>query len=221
MRTEKSTLSFAARNCRYFVFAFFAIILFLNQTATAQSGRKPAQTAPSEPTAAAKSETDTQENKKTESISAIKVTGEIQYETGKHYSNYLNRALNECVETLKGRPVRPLEVTKAGKMKLNDAKEFAKKEPEAHVLWMGFFVKSYLAGLDVIQYVDYIDYAVMKPNTGKVLTYGRIELGKPNMGNAGTVLQIPSTRRRSTELSQLRQGANEIATILKRGGWLD
>lgn len=133
MRSKKSTLNFAGQNFTYFVFVFFTVILFLNQTATAQSGRKPTQPAPSEPTVTAESETDSQENKKAESISAIKVTGEIQYESGTHYSNYLNRALNECVESLRGRPVRPLEVTKAGKMKLNDAKEFARKETEAHV----------------------------------------------------------------------------------------
>lgn len=202
-----------------YVLLFFAVIFFLNQTTAAQSGRKPAQNAsPETTTATAETEITSQQNKKSSDVSAIKITGEIQYDSGWQKSNYLGHALDECVESLKGRPSRPLEVSKSGKMKLNDAKELAKKEAKAHVLWLGFFVKTYSVGYD---YVEYVDYALLKPETGKVVMFGRIELGKTNLGNAGTVLQIPTNRRSGSQLLELKQGAREVATILKRGGWLD
>ena len=103
-------------------------------------------------------------------------------------------------------------------MKLNDAKELAKKETDTYVLWMGFFVRNTTFGGS---YVDFIDYALLKPETGNILTKGRIQPGQTSMGNTGTVLQVPDNNRPSTQLFQLKQGAHEVATLLKRGGWFD
>lgn len=222
MNREKSILQFSKNNCLRFSALFLAAIFCLYQTTTAQSGRKKDKP-PEKTEQIVKSETvkEPQDDKQTEPVSAIKITGEIQYESGWHQSSYLGSALDEAVENLTGRPSRPLEVSKGKKMKLNDAKEFAKKEAKAHVLWIGFFVKSYLIGYENIEYVAYVDYALLKPTSGTVLMFGRIELGKANMGNTGTVLKIPTNGRRLTQLAQLKQGAREVAILIKRGGWLD
>lgn len=125
MRKEKFTLSYAL----YFSLIFFAVIVFLPHTIPAQSGRvKPIPTPMPEQT---ETKTGSPETKQNERVSALKVTGEIQYETGWSKSNYLSVALKECVNTLKARPQRAIEVAKTDKMKLNDAKELAKKEYEA------------------------------------------------------------------------------------------
>ena len=125
--------------------------------------------------------------------------------------------LDECVNNFQGRPSEPLKVTKAGKMKLNEAKALAKKEDDTYVLWMGFFIGNKSYGLSV----DFVDYAVLMPKTGKVLTYGRIQPGQTSMANTGTILQVPINKKATTLVSQLIQGANEVATLLKRGGWFD
>lgn len=219
MQSEKFILKFSKINRRYFLIIFFAAIFSLHQTTAAQSGRKlTAAVSPVEQSVEIKAEKDLPTDKKAALVSALKITGDIQYDSGFNRSNYLGIALKECVNNLKGRPSRPLEVVKEGGMRLNDAKELAKKETEAHVLWMGFFVKNNSYGGT---FVEYVDYAVMMPQTAKILTYGRIELGQPNMGNTGTVLQIPTSRTSTSQLLQLKQGSREIANILKRGGWLD
>lgn len=213
MRREISFIISAVKKSGFLF--FFAVIFCSNQTAAAQSGKVKPTPAPSPEQTETKAVF--QEIERTERISAIKVTGEIQYESGTHYSTYLKHTLNECVESLNDRPSRALEVTKVGKMKLNDAKELAKKETETYVLWMGFFVRSYSIRYE---YVEYVDYAVMRPNTGKVLVFGRIKMDEINSGTE-PILQIPKLPARIDELTQLKQGAREIAAILKRGGWLD
>jgi hypothetical protein len=213
MCRELFFITSAVKKSGFLFLLFCAVIFYSNQTTAAQSGRVKPTPTPEQ----TEIKTDLPEIEKIERISALKVTGEIQYESGTHYSTYLKHTLNECVESLNDRPSRPLEVTKVGKMKLNDAKELAKKETQAYVLWMGFFVRSYSIRYE---YVEYVDYAVMRPNTGKVLVFGRIKSDEFNSGT-GPILQIPKLPTRIDELTQLKQGAREIAAILKRGGWLD
>lgn len=69
-------------------------------------------------------------------------------------------------------------------------------------------------------YIDSVQYAVIKPKTAKVLTRGQIEPGQNQIGNPGGVLQIPTNRRRTSALSEMKNGARQIASILLHGGWL-
>lgn len=211
-------MAFLTTHQKRFLIISLALIFCLFQTAAAQSGRKkdkPPET-PEQPSAV-ETTNDSQNKKQTEQISSLKIAGELQYDSGWTKSTYLGSVLEECADNFQGRPGEPLKVEKVGKMKLNDAKELAKKESDAYVLWMGFFVRNTTYG----SYVDFVDYALLKPATGKVLTYGRIQPGRTSMGNTGTVLQVPINKKAPTELSQLKQGAREVATLLKRGGWFD
>lgn len=202
-------------NRKHFLIVSLALIFCLSQSAPAQSGRKKDKP-PEKPEQI--STTETQDEKPTERIKALKIAGEFQYDSGWNYTTALGSVLDECVNNLQGRPGEPLKVEKVGKMKFNDAKALAKKETETYVLWMGFFIRNVPLG---DSYVDFIDYAVLKPETGKILTKGRIQPGASSMGNTGTILKVPVNKKAPTRSSQLYQGAREVATLLKRGGWFD
>ena len=97
-----------------------------------------------------------------------------------------------------------------------EAKEQAKKETDKFILWFGFAAKDDGYGN---MYIDFIQYAVIKPKTAKVLTRGQVKPGQ--IQYPGGVTQIPTVRRRMSSLSEMKDGARQIAAILLRGGWLN
>lgn len=205
-----------------------AAILCFYQSAVAQSGRrlsKPTPTPqPSPPTAAPKTAikpassepADEAEATKPDDvqIKSILISGEIQHTNRFFRSTYLGSTLKETVETLK--KMRPaMEATKGEKLTFTEAQAKAKKETDVYILWLGFAVTNDAWGNNFIQFVE---YAVLIPETGKRLTYGRVKLGESTFVNKGSVLQLP--KQCPYDLSYLKITAREIVYRLQRYGWL-
>ncbi len=195
-----------------------AAILFFSHPAEAQSGRRQVKSVSSPPVAApSKPEANPQIIQPSVAISSIVVVGEVVHNYSFYRSSYLGSALGECVNSLK-KGIRPTrEIEKGGRMTLTEAKERAKRETGAHVLWLAFKVEDNSIGE---MFVSYIDYAVLVPQSAKLLTSGRIVPGEQSVLTRGGILTIPSTAKRLPALSQMKNGAREVAYRLGRGGWL-
>ena len=214
---------FSTKMCRIFwVFCVLTIFCFY-QTTAAQSGRRPKkettstqQTVPVE-SKPAETEDETQEDKIPVRISSLTVVGEVQHNFAYYKSNDLDIALKEFIRFLKFSSKSVPELMKDGKMNYAEAQERAKKETETFILWIGFAAKDDGSGN---MYIDSIQYAVLKPKTAKVLTRGQF---KPNQNQTLSTggSQIPTVRRRTSALLEMKSGVREIAAILLRGGWLD
>lgn len=215
---------FSEKTCRIFwVFCVLTIFCFY-QTTAAQSGRRPQkkndsveQTAPVE-SEQSNTETEIKETDAPVRISSLTVVGEVQHNFNYYKSNDVDIALKEFISFLKFSSKSVPQLTKGGKMNYSEAKEQAKKETDIFILWLGFSAKDDGYGN---MYIDSVQYAVIKPKTAKVLTRGQIEPGQTGVGNPGGVLQVPTVRRRTSALSEMKNGARQIAAILLRGGWLD
>lgn len=208
-------------------FAVGALGLF--QSVDAQSGRRKPLTgagtvsAPTVASEPAKSPEVVEERSDGRSVkvTSMLVTGEIFHPYAYYNSSFLGSAIKECVKALKAHPVG---AAKAGEMDFSKAKELAKKETEVYVLWLGFETKDDGAGNQVL---DYVDYAVLLPQTAKILTSGRIEPGEASPAiTRGGVLSLPRTRTttRSSPVQanrQMRLVADEVVRRLKLGGWID
>lgn len=212
-------------HCRFLFFCVLAIVCFCQITA-AQSGRRiNKNTVSSEPkappeTKSTETENEARKNETPVRISSLIVVGEVQHNFTYYNSNEIDIALKELVRMLKSSPKSPSEITKGGgKIGYKEAKEQAKKETETFVLWLGFVAKDDGYGN---MYIASLQYAVIMPQTAKILTRGEIDPGQNQVVTSGGVLQIPTGRRNSaTALLQMKQGARRIAGILLRGGWLD
>jgi hypothetical protein len=212
-----------SKNTRFLFLCVLAIFCFY-QTAAAQSGRRvnkntasSAQKPPVE-TKPAKTEAETQNAESPVRISSMVVVGEVQHNFTYYKSNEIDAALKECVRVLKSSFKSTSEITRGGgKITYAQAKEQAKKETETFVLWLGFLAKDDGSGN---MYIESIQYAVLTPNSAKVLTRGEIQPKQYGVLSSGGVLNIPNVRRRTDSLIQMKDGAREIAGILLRGGWL-
>ena len=218
-----------SKNTYFLLFCILLIFCFY-QTNAAQSGRRTdkntdssRQTTPSD-----SKSTDTKKEieKKIRDdetrvrISSMIVVGEVQHNFPYYKSNEIDAALKELVRMLKDSPKSLSEITRgSGKTTYKEAKEQAQKETETFVLWLGFLAKDDGYGN---MYIASIQYAVLSPQTARVVTRGEIDPGENKVVTSGGVLQIPTGRRTAaTGIIQMRTGARQIAAILLRGGWLD
>lgn len=100
-------------------------------------------------------------------------------------------------------------------MTKDQATERAKKATDAYVLWFGY--RTALVGLDFV--IDYIDYVVLMPQTGNVLTQGRVDAAKQKgTADPGGILRLPRTntnRRRPPDSRVLERGGQEIADRIR------
>jgi hypothetical protein len=190
-----------------------AIVCVCSLGANAQSGRKkdlpptpvPVTTTP--PKALLPSPSD--------KITALIVVGEITHDFAYMKTTSLDWALKECVARLKERPFALTEVTREGKVKYENARERARIETKAHILWLGFTLKAYgISGMRL----ESIDYAVIIPGTGGILTAGTVTPGKHGVVSTGGVLNIPSNGRTSSSV-EMKLGVMEVVDTLKHGGW--
>ena len=214
------------------LFFCVAAIFCFSQTTDAQSGRRiNKNTASSEqnaPVDAKPAETVKEIVKQTEKeipmnetsyrISSMIVAGEVQHNFTFYKSNEIGAALKECVRVLKSSSKSLSEVARGdGKMSYKEAKEQAEKETDTYVLWLGFWAKD--DGYGNV-YIESVQYAVITPKTGKILTRGEIDPDQTGVVSTGGVLNIPKINRRTYALMQMKDGARQIAGILLRGGWL-
>ncbi|HEV7858849.1 MAG TPA: hypothetical protein VGO91_09495 [Pyrinomonadaceae bacterium] len=193
--------------------------LWFSQVAPAQSGRhrNKSVSAP-QPPVIVEPATNPQTVKPPAQVSSVIVAGEIVHNYDYFHSDYLDAAVEEFRHRIKQRPLPAIEVIKGGSMSLNAAKERAKKETTAYLLWIEFVTEddgSY--GMSI----SFINYVVLMPQTAKFLTWGKIYPDQEGIRSAGRVLRVPSPslRRRPSALRQMIYGAREVAERLIAGGW--
>jgi hypothetical protein len=222
MQHEKFVLKFSKKRRGFFLILYFGAVLCFCQTSAAQSGRRvnkgETDSKPSAATSAARS--DSVNVKADDKVSSLVVVGHT-LEQGALFanSNYIDIAIKECANDLKDYAAQSksgLTIAKGGKAKFEEAVERAKKETDTHILWLELNVKTDDYGNS---YIDYIDYAVLKPRTAKRLTSGRVTPGEPNVAVTGGILRVPRPRRPSP-VSQIRSGAREIVNRLVHWDWL-
>ena len=214
------TVFLASANQRVRFYAAAVVMLCLVSLSAAQSGRKKTAGIPASPPVVSPKDPDPQPVTDPDTrITSMVVTGKIFDPYVYSKSSFLESALKECVNTLRTRQV---DAAKANSMNLVEAKERAKKETQAFILWLGFTTRDDGYGNEIL---DYADYSVFIPQTGRILTNGRIESGQasPAITNGG-VLQLPRTTTRPTPTianRQMKQVAREVVDRLTHGGWLD
>jgi hypothetical protein len=212
--------------CR-FLFVCVLLIFGFYQATDAQSGRRIKKADSSEQkaqaeTKPAQTEKDVRKNTPNVArISSLLVVGEIQHSFAFFKSNEIDAALKEFVRFLKDYSKSQTEVTRGGgKVSYKEAKELAEKQNGggAHVLWLGFDTKDDGYGN---LYIAAVQYAVLTPETARIVTRGEIDPKENKIATSVGVLQIPNGKGSASALLQMKQGVREIAAILMRGGWLD
>jgi hypothetical protein len=215
----------------YFLFFCVLLIFCFSQTSAAQSGRrvdkKDASPQPTPPVESKSAKTEKETTKETDKeipmnetamkISSLIVIGEVQHNFTYYKSNEIDAALKECVRVLQSSKSLTQVTKGGGKISYKQAKEQALEEAETYVLWLGFWAKD---DGDGNVYIDSVQYAVLTPKTGKILTRGEIDPARAGVVSTGGVLNIPKIDRRTYALEQMKYSARQIAGILLRGGWL-
>lgn len=218
------------RNWRILVVLSLAVLLFQTCVANAQSGRRKNVTTPTTAPTPVLNSAETEKPPVTEdetpslqpsdvSISTLLVAGEIVHDNLYYKGNDLDNALKDCVRNFRD-GYRPVNATKIGKLNFNDAKERAKKETDAYLLWISFVSKT--DGYGNMR-LDYAEYAILIPGTGKRLTNGRIKPNETSVVATGGILGLPQNRTRSSPISfnrEMRDVVRQIPEILIHGGWL-
>jgi hypothetical protein len=218
MQSEKLIHAPSEKGHTYLLIVYALAILCFSQTALAQSGRRPDKSVPSPPPPVTAGPAITpQTDKPPVQISSVLVVGYIVHNYSYFQSDYLEAAIKEFMDRIKLRPRPVVQITKGGNMTFNEAKERAKKETDTYVLWIEFAVKDDDYGN---MFLDYVVYAVLTPKTASRLTSDRFNPDHTFVLNRGGVMRLPSTRSRASGLSQMREGAREVAERLIHGGWL-
>jgi hypothetical protein len=195
----------------------------------AQSGRRPTVRLTPTNTSAQTSEKDAARNvsdsestpapKEMTAMSSVIVAGEIVTDAKYSRSNYLDRALKECVDRLNNLYQRA-EVATGSKFPYDKAIELAKNSDDSYVLWISFVEKIDSYGNTQIEHAD---YAILIPKTGKRLTNGRINPNKRSAISTGGILGLPNPRSNrslpTASLNQMKEIARQIPDILQHGGW--
>lgn len=188
-----------------------AAILCLSQIAEAQSGRRPPKSE-SPPVKSEPAETQTANPSPTPSRGAtIIVTGDLVHNMDYMKSSDVDDTIKLFMAKLKEQ--RGIVVTKGGKMDLTKAKERAKKETEAYVLW--FEIGLVVNPLNDAEFVCFMDYAVLMPQTAKFLIGGRVSpRGEDTTLITDTVLRLPKRPTRIYMEDQLEMGVKTIVARL-------
>lgn len=227
MRLKRFVLKFSGKNYKVFWVLCLAAAFCFCQTVEAQSGRRANRGAASKPLPSDVSPPKIDSpviSKPDEKILSLIVLGRKNDNAAFSSSSDLNTVLKECVKTLEEYALKSgsgLTVTKADKKwKLEEAIERAKKETTAHILWLEIGMSGDVLGNERL---NYLDYAIIAPQTGTRVTSGRIQPGRldPSIGQGG-VLQLPTDNRRRGSVSPatLRDKAREVIHQLIRQEWL-
>jgi hypothetical protein len=212
-----------SKKVRRRILFFCVLALCFHHTINAQSGRRSGktkvsaeQTTPVKPQSA-ETKSETPEAKPPVKISSLVVFGEVQYKALFYKSNDLENSLKEFISFTKLVSKNVPAMTRVDKkMNYSEAKEQAKKETDAFTLWIGFAAKDDAYGN---MYIDLLQYAILKPQTGEILTRGQFKPGETELGKTSTVAKIPTVRRRTISFIEMKNSVRELAAILLRGGW--
>lgn len=205
-----------------------SLLLLGPLTVCAQSGRKapaarPAPTPPSVKLPEGARTAGPKETPKPEPIPAdakILVAGEVVHDYAYYSSSDLGTALKECVYAFRSGPMI-VDAAKLGKLDFTEAKDRARQQTDAYILWISFVTTQDDRGN---MRVAYADYAMLMPKTGDRLTFGRLKPNARTVVGTGGILGLPTpSRPRNSPVQarlEMKDIARQIPAILGRGGWL-
>lgn len=221
MRGEK-IICRLLKNKHQFWLIFCVIAGFcLSHSTFAQSGRRLPKTNPTPQTTptAVKPEKTTpppEEIKPTERISQLLIAGEMQESSWSWSSkNYLKNMIDNYLDEIKRHRSLQINAINGGKMNFKDAKERAKKETDTYILWMGFAITNGSYGGDRL---DYIEYTILKPQTGKSLISGRITAA--DIAKMQKVMGIPTNSKSMSASTDMQFVGRNLIDKLINLGWI-
>lgn len=204
------------------VFCILAVFCCASET-DAQSGRKqkPVAVEQSPVVESQKSETaateEAQKNEPPVKISSLKLVAKLEHDAGYFYSTDFKDAVKDLERDLRRRYRFSLTVERGEKMKFEEAKELAKNEKDAYVLWIGFVVSKGSSG---VIFFDYAQYAILKPQTAEFVAKGTIQPRLTELGNIGGIPQLPGNRRPSLRTG-MKLSIQRLLEIFEKGGWFE
>ena len=217
MRHERLIRGFSAKPQASLLIVCAAVMLCFSQAALAQSGRRQKRSVSTPPpppvTAEQKTEPgiDSSTVKPPVPISSVIVVGDL-IQSGSSYSNYVDQAVDACVEKLQERQV--IEAKGSGSLKRAAAMERAKKETEAYVLWLEINTADEVMtdrGVYVERYISSVNYYVFMPQTAEILTKGRVYPRSQEINRGGVVLRLPTRNKRLPLTQELRDVGRQVA----------
>lgn len=217
-----------ARNRRRIPLSLIAALLCFAQAAQAQSGRRktpsPAPVpspAPISAPAQTAVTTGASEPTLTGPIvrpSSIIISGKTHSDTG-HYHSQDVRDVSDEIKYLFELFRLPCKPVKGGTMTEQEARDRAKKETDAYVLWLGINVKLDESSLESVMrgpVLDRVDYVLYRPGTGEIEYRGTVDPNKIVQINEHGTRLPPRTQGRSRDVdSQLRRCAFEIVRVVR------
>jgi|ERR1044071_3189295 hypothetical protein len=219
MRHETHIPSSFAKRRKCLLLVCAVATLCFSQAALAQSGRRPTRSvSPSSPVtveAKAKAESDPSTVKPPVPISSVIVVGDL-VQSGSSYSNYVDEAVDACVEELK--KLQAIEAKGSGSRKRTAAMERAKNETDAYVLWLEIKLVDRVRtdrGVYVEEYISCVNYYVFMPQTAKILTEGRVYPGTQDISAGGAVLRLPTRNTRPHVTRELREIGRQVANRVR------
>ena len=197
MRDERLSLAFLKERRRYLLIVCALSILCLSEAALAQSGRrvKRVSTAPTPVITEAKTEpTPTPSTVKAATVASFIVGGDRSSTSFDVPSGYLETAVHACIDRL-GKALG-ITASAGGNMSRKDAIDKAKKQSDAHVVWIEF--KADYNGTSQTTFV--LEYSVFTPQTAKVKSFGRVYLDHARVGSGKVGVGIPPSISRRLPL---------------------
>jgi hypothetical protein len=152
-------------------FTAFILPLLVVSDIAAQSGRRAAQTLPSNPASPASSEPSTKKYTGPELAKKITLLVAMQPTSMKFAAEAeISASFVKRLQELNG-----LEVTSLGQLKHDEAIKRARAESEAFVVLMHFDVDSFQSGTIILNSHDLeVKYSVFAPQTGKQQSHGKV-----------------------------------------------
>ncbi|HEY0377280.1 MAG TPA: hypothetical protein VGC87_10005 [Pyrinomonadaceae bacterium] len=182
-------------------------LLCLSQVALAQSGRR--QTKPlSPPSPVAKDEGEPKPEARPREDrpgpAATVIVGGDRFGTSSSIiSGSIDEAVESCVAELN--KSHGLEARGGGGMTRKEAIDRAKKETEAHVLWLDVRVEGSREN-DIA-----VNYTLFMPQTAKVLAFGSVYLATRRAGRGPVGVGVPSVGGRMPLQYLMREAGSEVA----------
>ena len=207
MRHKNSEFSRKRRFCLLTAFAV-SLLACLSQAALGQSGRRQNKPlSPPTPVAAedeseAKPEAKPRAEKPGPAATVI-VGGDRFGSSSFAISGYIDEAMEACVAELD--KSRGLEARGGGGMSRKEAIDRAKKETEAHVLWLELRAEG--SREDDIA----VSYTLFMPQTAKVLAFGNVYLSTRRAGRGPVSVGVPSVGGRMPLQYLMREAGREVA----------
>jgi hypothetical protein len=199
----------------------------LAQTAFAQSGRNKTVAPTASPSPAASDSptpspspvvTAPANSRPTVRPSSIIISGKTASDTGGYHSSDV-RDVSDEIKYLFELFRLPCKPVKGGTLTAQQARDRAKQETDAYVLWLGINVRLDESSLESIMrgpILDRVDYVLFRPGTGEIEYRGTVDPRKIVQTNEHSTRLPPRTQGRSHDVdSDLRRCAFEIVRVVR------